>query len=225
MREGAVRQAGVGHRRADLARDQLAGAGVRRVALDDDRAAGGERRRGVAAGGREREREVARAEHGDGPDRDEHPPDVRARDRLRIRVGRVDDRLDVVAGIEHGGERLELPGGALELAAQPGLGQPGLAARHGDDLVGGGAQAGGGTAQQRRARVAVAQRGIVERALGGVDRRGDVGGRRFVVGVAGQPGRGIDGVESRRHGVYGTGSMAGPVTNQFGPTTGTRPTK
>ena len=71
-----VGQPGVGDRAAQLARDQLAGARVRRVALDDDGAARGERRRGVAARGREREREVARAEHGDRPDRDEHAAHV-----------------------------------------------------------------------------------------------------------------------------------------------------
>ena len=58
--------------------------------------------------------------------------------------------------------------------AQPPLGQPGLAAGHRDDLVAGGAQPGGGAAQQRRARGAVAQRRVVERALGGIDRGGHV---------------------------------------------------
>ena len=67
-------------------------------------------------------------------------------------IGGVDDRLDVVAGVEHGGERLELAGGALELGAQARLGQPGLGLADGDDLVAGGAQARGGAAQQRGAR-------------------------------------------------------------------------
>ena len=126
-------------------------------------------------------------------------------------IGRVDDRLDVVAGVEHGGERLELPGGALELAAQASLRQPGLAPGHRDDLVAGGAQPGGRAAQQRGARVAVAQGGIVERALGGRDRGGDVGGGRLVEAGARPAGGGIDGVESRRHVLYGTGSVNEPV--------------
>jgi hypothetical protein len=206
VRERPLRQPGVVHRRPQLARDDLARARVRRMTLDHDRAAGRERRDGVAAGGREREREVARAEHGDWPDRDEHPPDVGARDRLGVRVGRVDDRLDVVARLEQGRERLELAGGALELAPQPRLRQPGLAAGDGDDLVAGGAQSPGGGAQQRGASAAVAQRWIVERALGGVDRGGDVSGRRLVVGGDRNARRGVDGIESRRHAVYGTRS-------------------
>ena len=112
---------------AQLVRDQLARARVRRMALDHDGAARGERGGGVPAGRAEREREVAGAEHRDRTDRDEHAADVRARDRRGVRVGGVDDRLDVVAGVEHAGERLELPGGALELAAQAAVGQPALA--------------------------------------------------------------------------------------------------
>src|SRR3712207_7051805 len=54
--------------------------------------------------------------------RDEHAADVRPRDGDRVRVGRVDDRLDVVAGVQQRRERLELPAGALELRAQPPLG-------------------------------------------------------------------------------------------------------
>ena len=105
----------------------------------------------------------------------------------------VDDRLDVVARVEHVGERLELAGGALELAAQPPLGQPALARRRCRRLVAGGAQPRGGAAQERRAGVAVAQRRIVERALGGVDRGGHVGGARLVVAGDGLAGAGVDG--------------------------------
>ena len=117
VRERALRQAGVGHRGAQLARDELAGAGVRGMALDDHRAARGERRRGVAARGREREREVGGAEHRDRAERHPHAPHVGLRDRLRVRIRVVDDRLGVVAGVDDRRERLELPAGALELAS------------------------------------------------------------------------------------------------------------
>ena len=109
--------------------DERAGARVRRVALDDDRAAGRERGRGVAADGAEGEREVARAEDRDRADRDEHAPQVGPRRGLRVGVGQVDDRAEVLAGGDEVGERPQLHRGALELAAQAPLGQPGLATR------------------------------------------------------------------------------------------------
>ncbi len=124
---------------------------MRGVALDDHRAPGGQRAGGVAARRREGEREVAGAEDGHRPDGHEHAPHVGPRDRLGVGIGAVDDRLDVVAGVDDGGEGLELARGALELAAQAPLGEPGLGPGHGDDLVARGAQARGGAAQQRRA--------------------------------------------------------------------------
>src|SRR3712207_8364818 len=47
-----------------------------------------------------------------GADGDEHAPHVGARDGLGLRIGQIDDRLDVVPRIEHGRERLELARGA-----------------------------------------------------------------------------------------------------------------
>ena len=86
-----------------------------------------------------------------------------------------------------------------------------------DDLVARGAQPCGGAAQERRAGGAVAQRRIVERALGRLDGGGDVGGRRLVVAGDGLAGAGIDGVEGRRHVVYRTGPVIEPVIEQIGP--------
>ena len=212
MGEGPVGQAGVRDRRAQLGRDELARPRVRRVALDDHGAARGERGRGVAARGGEGEREVARAEHRDGPDGDEHAAHVGARDRRGVGVGRVEDRLDVVAGVEHGRERLELAGRALELAAQPPLGQAALAPRDVDDRVAGRPQACGGAAQEGGARGAVAERGGVERGRGGVHGGGDVGGARLGVPVHRGAGAGVDGVEGRGHVLYGTGSVAEPIS-------------
>jgi DNA-binding transcriptional regulator YhcF (GntR family) len=209
--EGPRRQPGLLDRRADLGRDQLAGARMGGMALDHDGAARGEGGRGVAARGREGEREVARAEHRHGPDRHEHPPHVRARDRRGRGIGGVDDRLDVVAGVEHGGEGLELAAGPLELGAQARLRQPRLRARGRHDRVAGGAQARGGGAEERRSRRAVAQGGRGEGVDGGGDRRVDVGGARLVVRGDGRAGARIDGIERRRHALYGTGSSAEPV--------------
>src|SRR4051794_29358971 len=113
---------------------------MRRVALHDDGAAGGERRRGVAAGGAEREWEVARAEDGHRADRDEHAPDVGAREGARVGVGGVDDRVDVVPRLDDRAERLDLTPRPLELAADARLGEPALGYADGDDLLGRAAQ-------------------------------------------------------------------------------------
>ena len=47
-------------------------------------------------------------------------------------LGGVDDRVVVVAALDHVGERAQLPGGARQLAGQAGLGQPGLGAGQGN---------------------------------------------------------------------------------------------
>ena len=216
--ERAVGQAGVGDRGADLAGDELARARVRRVALDHDGAAGGERGGGVAAGGGEGEREVARAEHGDRPDRDEHAADVGARDRLGVGVGRVEDRLDVVARVEQR-RRTPRAGPAVRSSSERRreLGQPGLGLRRGHDLVAGGAEPLRRAAEHRRTGAAVAQRGMGERLLRRGDRGLDVRRRGLVVRGAGKAGPGIDGVERGGHAVYSTGSVAEPVTAAIGP--------
>ncbi len=133
--ECARGQPRIGHRRAHLLGHQGARARVRGVALDHHRAAGGQRRRGVAAGGAEGQREVGRAEDRDRSDRDEHAAHVGTGDRSGVGVSRVDDDLQVITGDDHVGEHLELDCGALELAAQAGLGQSGLIAAARDDLV------------------------------------------------------------------------------------------
>src|SRR3546814_7916925 len=65
----------------DRAADQQRRAGMRGVAFDDDGAARGERRGSVAAGDREGEREVRRAEHRDGAERDAALAQIGARQR------------------------------------------------------------------------------------------------------------------------------------------------
>ena len=89
---------------------------MRRVTLRDDGTPGRERRRRVAAGHAEREREVARTEDGDRPDRDEHPSQVG--DAVR---GVGDDGFEMSSGLREVGERAELSGRAGELAHQPRL--------------------------------------------------------------------------------------------------------
>ncbi len=74
--EDARGEAGFGDGRGDDGGDELAGAGVGGVGFYDDGIAGGERGGGVAAGGREGQREVAGAEDGDGAEREEHGTEV-----------------------------------------------------------------------------------------------------------------------------------------------------
>jgi hypothetical protein len=130
-----------------------------------------------------------------------HPADVRARDRDRVGIGAVDDRLRVVAGLHDRRERLELPARALELRAQPRLGQPGLALADGHDLVAGRTQPRGGAAQQGDALAAIAQRaGLMHRGRG-CHCGAHVVGRRLLEARARLAGAGIDGVERERHAV------------------------
>ncbi len=74
------------------------------MTLDDDRAAGGERRCGVTARGREREGEVAGAEHGHRAERHLALTDVGARQRLAIGLSRIDAYTEVVAATYDVGE-------------------------------------------------------------------------------------------------------------------------
>ena len=113
---------------------QLRRSRVRAMRLDDDRVAGGERRGGVAAGNGEREREVARAEHGDrarsgsacaaGPA--PAPSGCRRRGRWSPRGSRPRDGF---------GEQPELEGRAGQLARQARDAEAGLAIRDRDELV------------------------------------------------------------------------------------------
>ena len=109
---------------------------MRRMALDDHRASRRERRRGVAAGDREREREVRGAEDRDGAERSQHPAKVGSRRRGgRVRV--VDRRLEV-RPLDHGRrEQAQLRGRARELAGEACRAEVRLLVGEGDELAGG----------------------------------------------------------------------------------------
>ncbi len=104
QREHAFGQAGIGHRLADCAADQLGCARVRGMGLGHDRAAGCQRRGGIAAGDREGEREVAGTEHRHGPDRNPLHAQVGAR-RRALRQRAVERGCLPPAGAQHGGEQ------------------------------------------------------------------------------------------------------------------------
>ena len=181
-------------RARDGAGDQLAGARVGGVALDDDRAAGGERGRGVAAGGREREREVAGAEHGHGAERDHPLPEVRSRQRGAVRQRRIEPDAEVVAAPDDAGKHPQLAGRPAELARDPRLGQPALGDRRLDDGVAVGLELGRDRVEERapllRRRRAVDGERLGGRGRGGLD-RGHLG-----------VGTGDDRVGGERHGSH-----------------------
>ena len=103
--------------------------------LDHDWAAGGQCRSGVATGGGEREREVAGAEHGHRTEGHHALTQVRPRERLALRLGRVDTDSEVVTAANHVGEQAQLTGCATQLAGHPALRKPTLRRRGLDDRL------------------------------------------------------------------------------------------
>jgi hypothetical protein len=194
--------AGSGERledRRDGVRDELAGARVGGVGLDHDGAAGRPRGGGVAAGDREREREVRRAEHRHRADRQQDAAQVGA----AARVGAHAPPAVAVAGV---GEEPQLVGGPLQLAGQPRAAEAALevGARHdgpaaGVEFVGDAAQEAGEVGPRRAPQRAGG-------ALGGGPGRGDLGGRG-VVETPGQLGAGA-GVARRECGAPERGARA-----------------
>jgi hypothetical protein len=150
-RERAIGHAAALDRRDHRARDQLAGSRVRRVPLDDHRAARGERRGGVAAGDREREREVRRAEHRDRADRHVDPAQVGPRQRRALGQRRIDRRVEPVTLANDLREQPQLPDRAPALTLEAGARQAGLGHRADDQLVADREDRFGASLEERRA--------------------------------------------------------------------------
>ena len=91
------------------------------VGLDDDRASRGERGRGVAACDGERQREVARAEHGDRAQRDGALANVGPRQRGSIGECGIDAGAVPAALTENAGEQTQLARGTADFAGDAGL--------------------------------------------------------------------------------------------------------
>jgi len=125
-REDARMQTAGGNRLGHRLRDDLAGSGMRRMALDHHRAACRQRRGGVAARGRERQREVRGAKDRHRPDRALHQPQIWAGQRLALGQRRVMAPVEVIALQDVPGEQPQLSGRAPALALQPRRRQPGL---------------------------------------------------------------------------------------------------
>jgi hypothetical protein len=133
--ESAVRCPGLVERRDDEVGGARGEPRVPRMRLHDDGAPDREGGSGVAAGDREREREVGCREHRDGAERAQHASQVGTRGR-RVRCRVVDRRFEVGALLDDIREQPELPGRARDLAAQACLPEPGLVVGDRHELVG-----------------------------------------------------------------------------------------
>jgi hypothetical protein len=90
---------------------------------------------GVAAGNREGQREIARAEDRNRTDRNVPPPDVGARQRFPVRERGIDGRAHPLAAPHQLGKELQLAHRARPFAFQPCLREAGLGTRTLDEHV------------------------------------------------------------------------------------------
>jgi hypothetical protein len=141
-------QARIDERGAGQTGQQAAGPRLGGVLLDDDRTAGAQGRGRVAAESAVRQREVARAEDHDRPERHEHGADiVRRADDRKIR-GAADRRAAPRPAAGQIGERRQCGDHAVELRRELIDAQRRLPARDGQDLI---AHAAGAQARDDRA--------------------------------------------------------------------------
>ncbi|MNX75601.1 hypothetical protein D3C86_1070820 [compost metagenome] len=108
---------------------------VTAVGLEHHRAPGGQRRGGIAAGGRERQRKIAGTEHRHRSQADAVLTQVRTRQRLTLRQCPVDSRAVEITAPQDFGKQAHLPAGASTLALNPAGGQRRLAADHRDKII------------------------------------------------------------------------------------------
>jgi hypothetical protein len=179
--------------------------------LDDDRATGGQRRCGIAARHRERQREVARAKHGHRAQRDAAQAQVRARQRLAFRQRRINARTHGIARAHDIGEQAELVARAAALAFQAGTRQRRFGHRALDQRVTERLDLAGDRFEERSARL---RAGLAVN----VKRRGSQFGGTRGIGLGGQgevgfepfPGGGVHGANRA-----GTARHAGSTQQQF----------
>ena len=99
--------------------DDLAGSGMGVVTLDHDGTARGQCSGCITAGGGEGQREVRRAKDGDRPYRALHHLQVRARQRLSVRQGRIMTLIEIIALQNMACEQPELTHRAAAFTLQP----------------------------------------------------------------------------------------------------------
>ena len=150
--------------------DQLRGAGVGGVGLDDHRAARGQRGGGIAAGHRERQREVAGTEHRHRTQRHLLLGEGGTRHGGALGQGVLDAYVEIVAAAQDLGEQSELSAGAATLAFKTCPGQAGLGhgalgqgVAEGIDIVGCRLEKGRAVAKRQ---AAVGQEGVLGQLAG-----------------------------------------------------------
>ena len=165
QRERPRRQAALLHAVRDHLPHHLAGARMRRMRLDDHRIARGKRRGRIPAGNRKRQRKIAGAEDCDRSERTQHGADIGARQRLAVRLRRIDARHGPRAFFHHLRKKPKLIDGAAHLSLQPRYRQRRLAMRALHNLRRDGFNARGNVAQEprlfRAGELAVGREGIV----------------------------------------------------------------
>ncbi len=143
--------------------------------LHDHGAAGREGRRRVATGDGKCQGKIARAKHDHRAEREQHPPQIGAGQRLAIRQRGVDARIDPRALAHELREEPELPAGARALAGDARERQAGFGIRPLEQRVAERLDFGGDRFEQFRA-VGARARAILGERLGG----GGHGPRHFI---------------------------------------------
>ena len=170
--------------------------------LHDDRAACGQRRRGVATGGREGEREIACAKHRDRAERDHPQPQVGAWQRCAIGQCRIDPQPHPAATTNDAREQLELADRAAALALETRARQAAFAHRGGDQIVAERDDFLADPLQKIGPRVIVGRAIRIECGIGGGTGGLDVGGPMHCDGITHcNTGGGLDGPKGRTPGL------------------------
>jgi hypothetical protein len=180
------------------------------VRLHHDRTTGREGGGGVAAGDGEREREVGRAKHRDGPDRAEHHPCVGLGERLAVGLREVDASVHPGSPLDEIGEKPELAAGARAFRLGAASRQTAFGHVTRDEFVAQGLDFRGDAAKECRAVgarfCAVGREGALGLAAGQVD----LVGRGFVKGGFELFARGgVDGAKGLLGGVAGVAGEEG----------------
>ncbi|KPX78934.1 Uncharacterized protein ALO53_05541, partial [Pseudomonas amygdali pv. photiniae] len=119
----------------DSAGHQIGSRHVATVRLEHHRATGSQCSSGVSASSGKRQREVARAEHGNRAHTDAVLAQVDAWQRLAIRQGQVNTCTDEITATQNLGKQAHLAAGTTALTLNTCLGQSGFLADDGDEII------------------------------------------------------------------------------------------
>ena len=126
QRKHARRQSAGRRGARDSASDELSGAGMGAMGFDRHRASCRKCRGSVAPSRRKREGKIAGPEHHHRPHGNQHPPEIRPRQRLAIRQRQINPRVDPRSFSHHVREQTKLAAGSRALTLQTPDGQSGF---------------------------------------------------------------------------------------------------